>query len=129
MQQKLGRELRAGVTACNEEIMAFIRPLEQVRSAGQAQCSHGAMNLVEGTCIQSRRKGVACSRSSLVNRSVVLLLRTFTGKLGAKMCPHTSECTPQATAAEVARVEKALADRTALVERLEALKLEAANVE
>lgn len=63
MQNKLAGELRAGVTACNEEIMAFIRPLEK------------------------------------------------------------------ATAAEVARVEKAEADRSALLERLEDLKMQAANVE
>ena len=63
MQEKLAAELRAGVTSCNEEILAFIRPLEK------------------------------------------------------------------ATAAEVARVEKAEADRSALVARLGDLKMQAANVE
>lgn len=63
MQDKLAGELRAGVTACNDEITAFIKPLEA------------------------------------------------------------------ATAAEVARVEKAEADRSALLERLGDLKMQAANVE
>jgi hypothetical protein len=63
VQDKLAGELRAGVTACNEEITAFIKPLEA------------------------------------------------------------------ATAAEVARVEKAEADRSALLERLGDLKMQAANVE
>lgn len=63
VQNKLAGELRAGVTACNDEVMAFIRPLEA------------------------------------------------------------------ATAAEVARVEKAEADRAALLERLGDLKMQAANVE
>jgi hypothetical protein len=63
VQDKLAGELRAGVTACNEEITVFIKPLEA------------------------------------------------------------------ATAAEVARVEKAEADRSALLERLGDLKMQAANVE
>ena len=63
VQDKLAGELRAGVTACNEEITVFIKPLEA------------------------------------------------------------------ATAAEVARVEKAEADRSALLKRLGDLKMQAANVE
>jgi hypothetical protein len=63
VQDKLAAELRAGVSVCNNEIIAFIRPLEA------------------------------------------------------------------ATAAEVARVEKAEADRSALLDRLGDLKMQAANVE
>lgn len=63
MQGKLAGELRAGVSACNEEIMAFIRPLEA------------------------------------------------------------------ATAAEVERVRQAEADRAALLDRLNGLQMQAANVE
>ncbi len=63
MQGKLAREVRAGVSACNEEIMAFIRPLEA------------------------------------------------------------------ATAAEVERVRQAEADRAALLDRLNGLQMQAANVE
>lgn len=63
VQGKLAGELKAGVAACNEEIMGFIRPLEA------------------------------------------------------------------ATAAEVERVRQAEADRSALLERLHGLKMQAANVE